>query len=281
MKWNDVDEAELHIDDLNLEDIGIYKCYVQHRLKVVDQNGGDVPGMFTAGVQIKLNPHTIHILDQSATTECILLEDITLFVKAQASSSLKYQWFFNDKLLSGQCTCHLELYRLNFDQGGEYKCVIKNELGDTLESKAIDVIVQMPSVDHFQSMEFKNEAIEILKQPTFAYDQAKSAIGEKIHLTCLAACKYPLKYEWLRKGVRIDLFSKSTIQTNSTLVSLGCQLIDEIQDVHPPVSYYIYQCMFHFDVAFSALASILKRLHFGAKIQFFTLFTFVSCLFTS
>ena len=38
---------------------------------------------------------------------------------------------------------------------------------------------------------------------------------------------------------------------------------------------------FHFDVAFSALASILKRLHFGAKIQFFTLFTFVSCLFTS
>ena len=242
----DVHEAELHIDDLSLEDIGIYKCFVQHQLKVLDENGGDVPGMFTAGVQIKLNPHAIQILEQSETTECDLMEDLTLFVKAVASSPLKYQWFFNDKLLSGQCTCHLELYRLNFDQGGQYKCVIKNELGDIIESKVIDVIVQMPSIDHFQSLEFKNEAIQILKQPTFAYDQAKSAIGEKIHLTCLAACKYPLKYEWLRKGVRIDLFSKSTkstIQTNSVLVSLGCQLIDEIQDVHPPVSYYVYQCI--------------------------------------
>ena len=217
---------------------------MQHQLKVLDQSGNDVPGMFTAGIEVKLNPHTIHVLEQSPeTTDCVLLEDLTLFVKAQATNQLKYQWFHNDKLLAGQCTHQLELYRLNFDQGGQYKCVIRNQLGDSLDAKPMEVIVQMPNMDQFQSLEFKNEAIEILKQPSFAYDQAKSAIGEKIHLTCLAACKYPLKYEWLRKGVRIDLFSKSTIQTNSTLVSLGCQLIDEIQDVHPPVSYYIYQCI--------------------------------------
>ena len=27
------------------------------------------------------------------------------------------------------------------------------------------------------------------------------------------------------------------------LVGFGCQLVDEIQDVHPPVSFYVYQCI--------------------------------------
>ena len=27
------------------------------------------------------------------------------------------------------------------------------------------------------------------------------------------------------------------------LVGFGCQLVDEIQDIHPPVSFYVYQCI--------------------------------------
>ena len=60
----------------------------------------------------------------------------------------------------------------------------------------------------------------------------------------MASCKYPLRYEWLKRGIRSDLIGRSDEHySDPELVGQGCQLVDEIQDVHPPVSSYLYQCL--------------------------------------
>ena len=42
-----------------------------------------------------------------------------------------------------------------------------------------------------------------------------------------------------------SLFSgkSAEVYLKPELVGFGCQLVDEIQDVHPPVSFYVYQCI--------------------------------------
>ena len=47
-------------------------------------------------------------------------------------------------------------------------------------------------------------------------------------------------------GLFISLFfsgKSAEVYLKPELVGFGCQLVDEIQDVHPPVSFYVYQCI--------------------------------------
>ena len=223
--------------------LSIYRCYVQHQLKVLDHNGTEVPGIFTAGVQVQLDPHSIHMIEQSEEVlNQVFHDNVTLFVKVQASSSLRYQWYYNDKILAGQCTAQLELIKLTFDQAGHYKCFIVNESGDQIASKSIQVLVDLPTGDEFDALEFENETIEILEQPVWR-GHGKVHIGDQVHLSCRAACKYPLKYEWLKKSVRTNVENKNTEQNGPILVSLECKLTDEVPDITPHASYHIYQCI--------------------------------------
>ena len=50
----------------------------------------------------------------------------------------------------------------------------------------------------------------------------------------------------LRMSVLLYLFfsgKSAEVYLKPELVGFGCQLVDEIQDVHPPVSFYVYQCI--------------------------------------
>ena len=45
-------------------------------------------------------------------------------------------------------------------------------------------------------------------------------------------------------SVKLVLTGKSAeVYLEPELVGFGCQVVDEIQDVHPPVSFYVYQCI--------------------------------------
>ena len=56
----------------------------------------------------------------------------------------------------------------------------------------------------------------------------------------LAACKYKLRYEWVKRIIEKDLLSKSPkVYHDPELVGLGCQLVDEILE-HKTVEY---QCI--------------------------------------
>ena len=112
------------------------------------------------------------------------------------------------------------------------------------ESSVATLEVNIPDVDQWNAFQFENEEIQILKQPSLVFGQAKAAIGEKVHLTCLAASKHKLRYEWVKRAVRLDRIAKSPeVYLEPELVGLGCQLVDEVQDLGNPVSYYQYQCI--------------------------------------
>ena len=69
----------------------------------------------------------------------------------------------------------------------------------------------VPDPKDFQkgNLKFENEEIRIVRQP--CYDQSrKAAVGDKISLSCVAVCKHPIVYEWL-KQVRQDNSSALTI----------------------------------------------------------------------
>ena len=100
------------------------------------------------------------------------------------------------------------------------------------ESEKVFIEVNLPNIDHWEKLKFENEVIQIIQQPSLIFNQAKAAIGEKVHLTCLAACKHKLRYEWVKRAIQMDLISKTPeVYLDPELVGHGCQLVDEIQDL--------------------------------------------------
>lgn len=247
-EWQKLDEVktnEIIIEDMRIEDVGTYKCLIQHSFKVVDENGSEIRGAYTGGVEICVEPDSIFVLEQPQDQNCTLLDNIQFKVCVESPSKLTFQWYHEDKVIVGAVDRILNLTRVSLDHRGSYKCLIKADK-NCVESKITNLEVELPTIDQFTKLEFENEDIEIIQQPILPFKNVKAAIGEKVHLTCLAACKFPLKYEWLKKPVRTDLIAKSAeIYLDTELVGLSCQLIDEIQDIYPPVSFYLYQCHIH------------------------------------
>jgi hypothetical protein len=67
----------------------------------------------------------------------------------------------------------------------------------------LDVYVPDPKDLQRGDLKFENEEIQIVRQPF--YDQnRKAAVGDKISLSCVAVCKHPLVYEWLKQVRKIN-----------------------------------------------------------------------------
>ncbi len=245
--WQPLPEVtghEIHVDGLRLEDVGIYKCLVQHCMTVIDPKGQAVPGVYTGGVELVLDPASILIIEHPKDACSTLLGSVEFRCLAESGqASLIYQWYHNDKLIVGEKSNVLKLVKVTLDHRGAFKCIITGQ-GIKEETNQAKLEVELPTAEQLESLQFDDEEIEIIQQPILAFSNVKAAVGEKVHLTCLAGCKYTLKFEWLKRGVRVDLINPDSeeVHLDPELVGLGCQLVDEIQEVHPPVSFYLYQC---------------------------------------
>jgi hypothetical protein len=104
----------------------------------------------------------------------------------------------------------LKLIGVSLDDRGQYRCAITLVPSyKTQDSQTATLEVVLPdTTEQFDELEFSHEDVKILQQPILPFQNVKAAIGEKVHLTCLAGCKYGLKYEWLKRGVRTDLIGK-------------------------------------------------------------------------
>ena len=87
---------------MRLEDVGIYKCFIEHRLQVVNDTGVKAPGVYTAGVGIAIDPETLLIVEQPKDQSCILLDNVIFECVAESPSDLTYQWYMNDKVIVGK-----------------------------------------------------------------------------------------------------------------------------------------------------------------------------------
>ena len=107
----------------------------------------------------------------------------------------------------GECSNKLKLIGVSLDDRGQYRCAITLVPSyKTQDSQTATLEVVLPdTTEQFDELEFSHEDVKILQQPSLPFQNVKAAIGEKVHLTCLAGCKYGLKYEWLKRGVRTDL----------------------------------------------------------------------------
>ena len=101
----------------------------------------------------------------------------------------------------------MKLIGVSLDDRGQYRCAITLVPSyKTQDSQTATLEVVLPdTTEQFDELEFSHEDVKILQQPSLPFQNVKAAIGEKVHLTCLAGCKYGLKYEWLKRGVRTDL----------------------------------------------------------------------------
>ena len=104
----------------------------------------------------------------------------------------------------------MKLIGVSLDDRGQYRCAITLVPSyKTEDSQTAHLEVVLPdTTEQFDDLEFSHEDVKILQQPILPFQNVKAAIGEKVHLTCLAGCKYGLKYEWLKRGVRTDLIGK-------------------------------------------------------------------------
>ena len=169
-----------------------------------------MPGVYTAGVGIAIDPETLLIVEQPKDQACVLLDDVVFDCVAESPSELTYQWYANDKVIVGECNRTLKLNSVSLDDRGKYHCSITTQpTGKSQNTQAVSLEVRLPdTTEQFHELEFKHEEIKILQQPILPFQNVKAAIGEKVHLTCLAGCRHKLKYEWVKRGVRTDLIGK-------------------------------------------------------------------------
>ena len=179
-------------------------------LQVLDNTGAKVPGVYTAGVGIAIDPETLLIVEQPKDQSCVLLDDIVFDCVAESPSELTYQWYVNNKVIVGECNSTLTLNGVSLDNRGKYFCCITNQpTGNSRNTENVSLEVRLPdTTEEFDKLQFVHEEIKILQQPILPFKNVKAAIGEKVHLTCLAGCRHKLKYEWLKRGVRSDLIGK-------------------------------------------------------------------------
>lgn len=240
-------ENALKIQDFETDDAGIYKCHISHKYTVSTPNGEE-PGIFSPSYEVTVSKGSIWIREVKPKFAKLPIgtPEAIFEVQAMSEEPLTYEWFHDDIRLSGQQSSNLTLNCITLEMAGGYFCKISNSYISKV-SEVIHLEVFVPDLKALQrgDLKFENEAIRIVQQPS--YDQSrKSAVGEKISLACLAVCKYPLKYEWLKQGLRKDLIANKTPwdQFLSVIpVSLGPQLVDIATDVPAPISGWIYQCI--------------------------------------
>ena len=73
---------------------------------------------------------SIVIINQPQDQTVTMLDDVSFSCDAESvSTPLSHQWYFQDKVLVGQCESVLKLLKVSLDQKGQYKCVVRNSAG--------------------------------------------------------------------------------------------------------------------------------------------------------
>ena len=122
----------------------------------------------------------------------------------------------------------MKLIGVSLDDRGQYRCAITLVPSyKTQDSQTATLEVVLPdTTEQFDELEFSHEDVKILQQPSLPFQNVKAAIGEKVHLTCLAGCKYGLKYEWLKRGVRTDLIGKIPVLCTVSITVTICRIYE-------------------------------------------------------
>lgn len=120
----------------------------------------------------------------------------TLTATASGTAPLKYQWLFNGNPVSGATNATVTLSNLSSAQAGGYSLWVTNIAGSITSQVAAVVVNGPPSV---------NTDPVALKAP----------FGGSAQFRVLAGGKLPLKYQWLKDGLVMDL------ETNSVLSLSG------------------------------------------------------------
>ena len=238
-----VTTPRLRIENFQLSDVGVYQCYVSHRVAVETPDGSPVKGLYTAAFEVSVEQGSLLITEHPKDVQTVIGGAASFACSAESELPLTYQWFHDQQLLLGQTDRKLPLTQLWLDSQGEYSCRVSNTL-QSATSRGAHLRVEVPSERQIANAEvsFSHTDIRIVQQPLYASEK-RAAIGDKIVLNCLAVCHHPLKYEWLKQGVRKDLTSTRRDEyTPVTPVALGAQLSDEIEEMSPPVSAWTYQC---------------------------------------
>ncbi|QQP34630.1 Mucosaassociated lymphoid tissue lymphoma translocation protein 1like [Caligus rogercresseyi] len=219
---------ELNITNLQLEDVGVYRCRLLHSTPVMGRNADG----------------SINILEEPLDMEASLCGEVSFSVLAESTHPLLYEWYFEDgKVISNEeGGSKLILSNLRCEMSGVYKCKISNSFG-SLESKSVNLVVNTPNLEELNNClsTSGSEEITILKQPSFEVSQRVN-VGELISLQIYASCKYPLKYEWCKRGLKQDLIETGSL--NKSLPSFPSALT-EVAGLEGfyPIGTWIYVCL--------------------------------------
>ena len=241
-KWqliegNDCNSLEIHKFDFN--DAGTYRCSVQH---CMDTKHG-AQGIYSKEMNVQPIVGDIWIKAHPESQRAETGDTVKFEVEAICKEPVTYDWFHNGKVIENKNESVLIFKYSSASLTGRYMCKIKSG-SKCVESNEATLEVSSTISQSFNQEE-ACESIEIISQPSIADKNAKYAIGAKVHLTCLATCKYPLKYEWLKKGISADLTRMNkNVATDVMHVGYGPELLDEIPfNTGNMISFWKYQCV--------------------------------------
>lgn len=222
----------------------MFTCQAMHQIVVRSDDNEEIRGIYSEHLELRLREGSIHIQEQPQSKECLIGTTIQLKVKAASDKPITLQWYQNDQPVAGACDETLVIQEFTLDDIGEYFCQIKNEM-ESKESVKATLSYLVPTEDQLQTLEFSNESIVIVQQPSFKAG-VKCSVGDKVSMRCVAVCKYGLKYEWIKQGMNKDLVDGPNDPIHITKVIPVChgmQMTDEIPNMDNSVTYWRYKCI--------------------------------------
>ncbi|HLS28691.1 MAG TPA: immunoglobulin domain-containing protein, partial [Opitutales bacterium] len=173
------DSTELLLENINVEDGGIYSAIVTNR----------------AGT-IKSEPTVIEILPmityQPESQYFSTFGGTAIFdVRAIGTPPLTYRWLKDGKLLLETDEPRLVIDRVSGEDGGEYRVVVANQAGQAM-SESVSLLV-----------------------PPFISQHPHSKIvraGDDVEFTVQAVGKEPFEYQWMKNGQIIPGETEASLQ---------------------------------------------------------------------
>ncbi|MGD9202125.1 MAG: immunoglobulin domain-containing protein, partial [Chitinispirillia bacterium] len=161
--------STLKIQNARPDDAGKYRCRVENR------GGSDLSSYATLAVSGKLN-----ILEQPKDVVSFSGPDHTaeFSILVIGSEPIEYQWQYNGEDIEGEDFKELEIEYVTSYHAGTYRCVIKNEFGETISNEGKLVV---------------RRTVEITKQPQ---KKTSRSVGETARFSISASGYGNIEYQW-------------------------------------------------------------------------------------
>ena len=249
--------TRLSFEEFAPEDVGRYRCQVHHSLPVMSGNATQEPfqGVYSRCVEVKVKTGSIWVKSQTKSTETFIGAPMRLEVDVISLEPVEYQWYRDGGKILNENNSFMSRMAVSADMIGSYSCEVKGSKRTVL-TEPINVSMRAPNEKEADALEFLDEEITIVKQPTYTPKNGmKAGIGDLVSLECLAAARHGLKYEWLKRGESEDLIEtqddsegrervRSVKYTRLIPVSHGRSMTDRIEESSEvaSVSSWTYQC---------------------------------------